>query len=563
MTGKTFLRYTFLVALLLTAIFGVLGAVKVESFKVMDGEITARTQPRRDLNDKLCALVRVGLPLEGALFQGNVIDQRFEVNEYLVYITDGCKQLRIKIPNQETLDVFFKDYIDEPITSGTTYLLTLSGVQTPSGSAVADAGGNYLVIDVSPKGIENLSIKIDGQTQEVNQGVASVFVDYGSHEYQVEARGYETLSGRANVHRGERTVETVTLLSTLADIVIKSDTPGAIIYVNDQRRGTGSWSGQLAPGTYLVEAKLDGHRPYSERVTLGARENRKVTLPALQPIYGAIRIDYSPFDASVKIDGKASGTSPSVINDILIGEHTVRIEKDGCEPAEAKVNITEGKIAVLSGSLNELPKDELTLLRYRAEAGDAEAQFQLGFNYHFGEGVATDPYEAVKWWSMAAEQGNVNAQYNLGVCYDNGEGVSKDPYEAVKWFRKAAEQGDAAAQFNIGCCYLFGEGVSKDLSEAVKWWQVAAEQGYADAQFNLGLSYDNGDGVTKNLQEAIKWYRKAAEQGYSRAQFNLGNCYENGDGVSKNLQEAIKWYNKAAAQGDEDAKESLRKLGVQ
>lgn len=521
MIWKVFLRYIWTVAILSALTLEISGAVKVESFKAMDGELTARIQPRKDLNDKLCALVRVGIPMEGALFQGNVIDQRYEVNEYLVYITDGCKQLRIKIPNQETLDVFFKDYIDEPITSGTTYLLTLSGLQKPSGSTVTDAGGNYLVIEVLPKGIENLSIKIDGQPQAVNQGVASIFTDYGNHEYQVEAQGYESLSGNASVGRGERTVETVTLQSTLAEVVIKSVSREAIISVNDKRRGKGSWNGQLAPGTYLVEAKLAAHRPYYERVTLSPREKRTVTIPALQPIYGGLRLDYSPFDASVKIDGKSSGTTPSVINDILIGTHTVRIEKEGYEPMETKVNITEGQTAVLNGSLKELPKEDLSLIRYRAEAGDAEAQYELGRKYDFGEGVTKDSYEAVKWYRMAAEQGNVKAQYNLGVSYDEGEGVAQDSYEAVKWYRMAAEQKDASAQYNLGVCYKNGEGVAQDYYEAVKWYRMAAEQGNPDAQNNLGVCYENGEGVKKNNKEAIKWYKKAAAQGNEKAIENL------------------------------------------
>jgi TPR repeat protein len=64
----------------------------------------------------------------------------------------------------------------------------------------------------------------------------------------------------------------------------------------------------------------------------------------------------------------------------------------------------------------------------------------------YGQGVAKDPVEAVKWYHKAAEQGDADAQFNLGVCFDNGEGVAKDPVEAVKWYRMAAEQGDARAR---------------------------------------------------------------------------------------------------------------------
>jgi TPR repeat protein len=69
-----------------------------------------------------------------------------------------------------------------------------------------------------------------------------------------------------------------------------------------------------------------------------------------------------------------------------------------------------------------------------------------------------------------------------------GQGVAKDEVEAVKWYRKAAEQNDAEAQYNLGLCYANGQGVAKDEAEAVKWYRKAAEQNDADAQYNLGLS---------------------------------------------------------------------------
>ena len=196
-------------------------------------------------------------------------------------------------------------------------------------------------------------------------------------------------------------------------------------------------------------------------------------------------------------------------------------------------------------------------LKKAAEQGDAQAQYNLGNCYDFGDGVEKNLSEAVKWWRKAAEQGYAQAQFFLGACYDLGNGVEKNLSEAVKWYRKAAEQGLAPAQFGLGACYDFGNGVEKNLREAVKWYRKAAEQGDATAQFGLGICYENGKGVEKNPTEAVKWYRKAAEQGIAEAQFFLGACYDLGNGVEKNLREAVKWYRKAAEQGDATAQYNL------
>lgn len=70
--------------------------------------------------------------------------------------------------------------------------------------------------------------------------------------------------------------------------------------------------------------------------------------------------------------------------------------------------------------VNEIDIEEL---QAKAKKGDIEAQFQLGWKYHIGEGVVQDYEQAVYWYRIAAKQGNSWAQNNLGVLYNNGEGV--------------------------------------------------------------------------------------------------------------------------------------------
>ena len=57
-----------------------------------------------------------------------------------------------------------------------------------------------------------------------------------------------------------------------------------------------------------------------------------------------------------------------------------------------------------------------------------------------------DINEAVEWWQKAAEQGLAEAQFNLGNCYYWGEGVAKDNEKALKWYQKAAAQGNEDAK---------------------------------------------------------------------------------------------------------------------
>ena len=119
---------------------------------------------------------------------------------------------------------------------------------------------------------------------------------------------------------------------------------------------------------------------------------------------------------------------------------------------------------------------EIDALRVRAEAGDAEAQDDLGIMYANGRGVPEDDAEAVRWFRLAADQGVGTAQSNLGVMYHTGDGVTQDYAEPMRWYRLAADQGYARAQSNLGLLYENGEGVSQDYVQAHMWTNLAVAQ---------------------------------------------------------------------------------------
>jgi len=192
-------------------------------------------------------------------------------------------------------------------------------------------------------------------------------------------------------------------------------------------------------------------------------------------------------------------------------------------------------------------------VRTKAERGDAQAQFDLGWMYDEGKSIEQDSTEAVNWYLKAAEQGLAQAQFTLGVMYHTGQGVVQDETQAARWYRKAADRGDSTAQLLLGSRYTDGNGVPKSTEEAAKWFRKAADQGEASAQFLLGRAYESGAGVPKDNVEALKWYRLAAAQEDADAQAEVGNAFETGLGVLRDYAEAARWYRKAAGQGQKRA----------
>ncbi len=86
----------------------------------------------------------------------------------------------------------------------------------------------------------------------------------------------------------------------------------------------------------------------------------------------------------------------------------------------------------------------LSLMLYGCGERDAEVKTQTAGSVK--ELTLEEKFAQTK---MDADAGNAQAQFNLGVMYVQGEGVPKDDAKAVKWYQKAAAQGHADAQFNL------------------------------------------------------------------------------------------------------------------
>jgi hypothetical protein len=100
----------------------------------------------------------------------------------------------------------------------------------------------------------------------------------------------------------------------------------------------------------------------------------------------------------------------------------------------------------------------------RADYSDGLAAFKRG-----------DYVTAHTEFLRLAEQGNAAAQLNVGFLYHYGLGVEQNHSGAVKWYRKAAEKGLPEAQFSLGTVYESGAGGPRDLVRAYRWYSLAAE----------------------------------------------------------------------------------------
>lgn len=108
------------------------------------------------------------------------------------------------------------------------------------------------------------------------------------------------------------------------------------------------------------------------------------------------------------------------------------------------------------------------LWRPQAEAGDADAQYGIGWMYHNGYGLAIDDEEAIGWWELASRQGHIDATFALGMLFGLGEGeVRRDMSLAVSYYHLAARAGHEDARLLLRTLMAEGDRVARALMQSL------------------------------------------------------------------------------------------------
>jgi TPR repeat protein len=209
---------------------------------------------------------------------------------------------------------------------------------------------------------------------------------------------------------------------------------------------------------------------------------------------------------------------------------------------------------------------DMAALEAKAQAGDTNAQVELGQAYEEGHGVKQSDEEAAKWYLEAAKHGNPTAQVDIGILLWTGRGVAQDKAQAVEWYQKAAKLGNGSAMFNLGTAYYNGEGVPSDGLQALAWFLLAEDHGsvaatdavrryretpkpneFNQAYLRIGKMFLLGGPLKQDYVEAVRWYTKAAENGDSTAAVEVAAVIAKGTG---DYNAALRWCQFAADQGN-------------
>jgi TPR repeat protein len=112
-----------------------------------------------------------------------------------------------------------------------------------------------------------------------------------------------------------------------------------------------------------------------------------------------------------------------------------------------------------------------------ADAGSADAMFELHILYAQGLGVAADPEVSWKWLERAAAVNHPRALYNVGAAHASGSRGAVDMKKAAEYYERAAGQGNGRAACTLAVMILQHD-VDGTAEDAARWLDTADQLGY-------------------------------------------------------------------------------------
>ena len=424
--------------------------ISVSSFKLLETDLTANTAGTMELdqNGETAALIKVVTAQTGFTFDGGsmgIVKTKQTPGEVWVYIPRGAKKISIKHPQLGVLRDYYFPVAIEP--AKTYEMILIAGeVQTV---VKQTRTSQYVVFQLTPP---NAFVELDGEALETNEGTATKMMKFGTYNYRVQAPNYLPEAGNVTIDDpNNKKVVNISLKPNFAKVTINVDN-NAEIWVNGEKRGEGSWSGNLGVGTYELEAKKQGHRSTTTTQDfIVTSEPQIVKLQAPTPIFGEADINSSPAMADIYIDGREVGQTPQMISDLLVGQHQICISKQGFCDFYSTLIVREGETSILTAKL-EKPKAEVSNSKATSSSGNQVisvgnvsftmvrvdgSSFQMGATSEQGIDAMNDekPIHQVKLSSYYLGETEVTQALWEAIMGNNPSSFigSNRPVEKVSW----------------------------------------------------------------------------------------------------------------------------------
>ena len=267
----------------------------------------------------------------------------------------------------------------------------------------------YLNVTSSPESDAFVFIdgKNVGKTPYKSDRLAS-----GEHKVRVMKEMFSAVEKTFTVTDGNTTQATMNMSANFVSVTITTDSESDI-YVDNEMKSKGRWSGRLSDGPHSLEARKASHKTSIKnvRLTLGTTEN--IVIPDPEPIYGTLEVVSNPIGANIIIDGKNFGTTPRVLANVLIGTHELRLEKSGCTPVAKNFTLDDKNKLNINEKL-ETGGDTSVQLAFSTGAINGVFSVSSSKKVNFSQGNLQ--YQAsTRTWRFAEHQWDITGSENSKI----------------------------------------------------------------------------------------------------------------------------------------------------
>ena len=428
-------------------------SLDVSGFKHVPNDISATRFSRYDANDQLCALIKIISDIDDLGFESNrgiVGDIEKKGGEFWVYVSPGERRLSIWGSGLMKYKFIF------PLSpkSGKVYQLIVTrkgsvkadGFTTGFVLLKTHPPGAKIWIDDEYRGLTpfqqempagfynykvekelfypeqgNFSVEINNTVTEevvlkphfgsleiitspdsgamiILDGLPTNFktphifdtVSSGNHSVSLVLDLFEPAESEVSIKDNEKSTVSVTMKPLYGKITITSSPP-ADIYIDSVLSGINAYSGVLTKGMHTIIAKRKNYYTQSRKLNIKAGSNDSIIFN-LKPVMGSLSVITDPPEAEIFIDGKSYGTSPKMIEKIIIGEHIIELRKHNYANVTKNVVIKENQRTSLDENLSNFKEILIT-------SKPSEANFSINgremsvtpekLTTHFGENSIT------------------------------------------------------------------------------------------------------------------------------------------------------------------------------
>ncbi|MBO7262895.1 MAG: SUMF1/EgtB/PvdO family nonheme iron enzyme [Alistipes sp.] len=316
-------------------------------------------------------------------------------------------------------------------TSGT---LQVQGAKVEKSISLKPAFGWLYVPDSGD--LNGANVFVDG-THIGTAPLKSAGIKSGEHKVRIMKTMYKVCEQTIVINDGETLTFAPKLEPDFADVTINAGA-GCQIYVDNEFKGTTTWSGRLTSGSHMLESRKDSHRSTSVAKSVMPGSSRLVfTLADPTPIMGTLNVISTPGMADVYVDGVLVGRTP-LMHDALVGSRDIVIRKQGFGDYKQSVRVEEGNVVDVVATMAEYKESKNKTYVETAKGLNLKMIYVEGGTFAMGStsgGSDEEPVHNVTLDSYYIGETEITQAQWRAVMGSNPSSYTGDnrPVERVSW----------------------------------------------------------------------------------------------------------------------------------